>query len=246
MTRAIDQQSSNQDNVALLEKVVIQGDLEQLSPAERINYYRQICESLGLNPLTRPFEYIKLQGRMTLYAKKDATEQLAAQHNISISINDTQDLDGVYVVQARASQEGRYADATGAVPIEGLKGEAKANALMKAETKASRRSVLRLVGLGWLDETEIESIPGVMAVNVDHETGAIANQASATNDPAIEAGSWESLRAHVESLGWDWDSFTQDVLGMSQADFEKLGGTPKTAWKRYTNYDGKGSNTAKT
>ena len=232
----------------LLEKVVIQGDLEKLSPIERVDYYRRVCNSIGLNPLTRPFEYIKLQGRLTLYAKKDATEQLAAQHSISISLNEGQILDDVYVVRARAAQETRHADATGVVPIDGLKGETKANALMKAETKASRRAVLRLVGLGWLDESEIESIPDAAVVAVDHDTGAIvdqpipakqlpkskqSSQTSAPTDKDLEAGSWPSLRVYVEGMGWEWKDFEQQVMGMEQSDFEKLGGTPVTAWKRY-------------
>jgi hypothetical protein len=35
-----------------------------------------------------------------------------------------------------------------------------ANALMKAETKAKRRVTLSICGLGMLDESEVESIPG--------------------------------------------------------------------------------------
>ena len=53
-----------------LEAVMIEGDLAQLSAAQRIEYYREVCESLEINPLTRPFEYIKFQGKLTLYAKK--------------------------------------------------------------------------------------------------------------------------------------------------------------------------------
>jgi hypothetical protein len=49
--------------------------------------------------------------------------------------------------------------AKGAVSVQGLKGEALANALMKAETKAKRRATLSICGLGFLDETEIEDIP---------------------------------------------------------------------------------------
>jgi hypothetical protein len=40
-----------------------------------------------------------------------------------------------------------------------LKGDALANALMKSETKAKRRVTLSIAGLGWLDETELETIP---------------------------------------------------------------------------------------
>ena len=59
-----------------LEKVVILGDLAALTPAERIGYYARVTQSLGLNPLTRPFEYITLNGRLVLYARKDASDAL--------------------------------------------------------------------------------------------------------------------------------------------------------------------------
>ena len=157
----------------LLEKVLLTGDLTQLTPDERLDYYSRVCRSVGLNPLTRPFEYLYLSGRLILYARKDATEQLAAIHSISIDLSDGQVIDGVYVVRARAIQVDRYADATGAVAIEHLTGEPKANALLKAETKAARRAVLRLVGLGWLDETEVEAVPGATTIEVDAETGEI-------------------------------------------------------------------------
>ena len=45
--------------------------------------------------------------------------------------------------------------AKGAVNINGLKGEALANAMMKAETKAKRRATLSLCGLGLMDELEV-------------------------------------------------------------------------------------------
>jgi hypothetical protein len=48
---------------------------------------------------------------------------------------------------------------TGAVSIVNVNGEARANAMMKAETKAKRRVTLSICGLGMLDETEVESIP---------------------------------------------------------------------------------------
>src|SRR5262245_34444504 len=60
----------------LIEAVVVKGDLAQLSAEDRTAYYRAVCESTGLNPLTQPFGYIVLQGRLTLYALKAATDQL--------------------------------------------------------------------------------------------------------------------------------------------------------------------------
>ena len=226
---------------ALLEKVVMGGDLKNLSAEERLEYYRQVCDSLGLNPLTKPFAYITLSGGLTLYATKDATEQLARLYGISLRLNDGQLLDDVYVVRATASTTDRAADATGAVPVGTLKGEAKANALMKAETKASRRAVLRLVGLGWLDESEVDSVPGAAPVSVDHTTGEIVRQPKVQEyQPPIEdgpaKGSIEALQAHLESLGWTWEMFEEQVLEKSWAEFEELGGAPATAWRRFQNF----------
>jgi hypothetical protein len=48
-----------------------------------------------------------------------------------------------------------------------------ANAQMKAVTKGKRRLTLSLCGLGWLDETEIETIPSARPVTVVPETGEI-------------------------------------------------------------------------
>ena len=150
---------------AIMELVIATGDLAKLTPAQRNGYYQAVCKSLGLNPLTRPFEYIVLNGKLTLYARRDATDQLRARHNVSIDIVSRERLDDVYVVMARATTEdGRSDESIGAVAVGGLKGDALANALMKAETKAKRRATLSLVGLGWLDETEVETVPGARVV----------------------------------------------------------------------------------
>jgi hypothetical protein len=66
----------------------------------------------------------------------------------------------IYIVTARAKDRtGREDESTGAVPLGNLKGDALANALMNAETKSKRRVTLSIAGLGWLDETELETIP---------------------------------------------------------------------------------------
>ncbi len=141
----------------LVEKVVVGGDLSKLTPQERLQYYARVCESVGLNPLTRPFEYMTLQGKMILYARKDAADQLRRVHAVSLKITDRQSIDGLYVVTAQATDKsGRCDEAIGAVSTTGLKGADLANAFMKAETKAKRRVTLSICGLGLLDETEIE------------------------------------------------------------------------------------------
>lgn len=147
-----------------LERVLVGGDLSKLTADERIQYYRMVCESVGLNPLTRPLEYITLNGKLTLYARKDATDQLRANNQVSITIAAREVVEGCYVVTARAQlPSGRTDESIGAVPIDSLKGEARSNALMKCETKAKRRVTLSICGMGLLDETEVDSISGARA-----------------------------------------------------------------------------------
>lgn len=158
----------NANQAAVLEQVVIHGDLGKLSPAERVAYYRAVCDSLGLNPLTRPFEYIVLNGKLTLYAKRDCADQLRANKGISVTKLERERQDDIYLVTAYGrSQQGRTDSAIGAVYIGGLKGDALANAMMKAETKAKRRLTLSLAGLGFLDETEVGTIPDARVVDAE-------------------------------------------------------------------------------
>jgi hypothetical protein len=148
----------------IMESVLIKGDLAKLSEHERVDYYNAVCKSLGLNPLTRPFDYIVLNSRLQLYAKRDACDQLRKIQNISLKII-SQDLsDGIYIVHVKArTPEGREDEDLGAVPLpDTTKGEFRANLILKAITKAKRRATLSICGLGFLDETEVEDIPEAM------------------------------------------------------------------------------------
>jgi hypothetical protein len=146
-----------------IEQVVIGGDLSRLNPDQRVSYFRTVCDSLGLNPATKPFEYITLNGKLTLYATRAASEQLRKINGVSIApLERTMLADaGLYQVVARGRDAtGREDEASGVVTITGLKGEALANAMLKCETKAKRRLTLSICGLGFLDETEVSDIPG--------------------------------------------------------------------------------------
>jgi hypothetical protein len=149
-----------------LERVLISGDLSGLSESQRLEYYRAVCESLGLNPLTRPFEYLRLNGRLVLYATRSAADQLRAIHGISILDVRIEQKDDLVIVTVRGrTRDGREDVEVGAVSVAGLRGDALANAQMKALTKAKRRLTLSLAGLGWLDETETDSVPGAQRVS---------------------------------------------------------------------------------
>ena len=176
-TPAVATQGATPVSAAVMEQVVINGDLDKLSAQDRVAYYTRVCESVGVNPFTRPFQYIRLNGKLTLYAAKDCTEQLRAQRGISITgLAATFDKDAaVYTVIATAiDREGRTDSATGAVPLGNeVKGEARANAIMKAETKAKRRVTLSISGLGWLDESETGSITGAQVVDMHDDLEAL-------------------------------------------------------------------------
>jgi len=156
MTQAL----ANVTQLGNIERVIAGGDISRLSPEERVQYYKRLCDMMGLNPLTKPFEYITLQGKLVLYATKGCAEQLRKIHKISVRITDRQTINDVYVVTVEASgPDGRVDGATGAVPIQGLKGLDLANAFLKCETKAKRRVTLSICGLNMLDETEVDDIP---------------------------------------------------------------------------------------
>lgn len=157
-----------------MEHAIGLGDLSKLTPADRTRYVGAICQSVGLNPLTRPLDYITLQGKLTLYANKGCAEQLRSIHGVSCSIVERSEFRGTYMVRVRATtKDGRSDEATGVVVLhEGAKGEALANAMMKAETKAKRRATLSLCGLGIIDESELDTVDARPAVVVEPGTSA--------------------------------------------------------------------------
>ena len=168
----------------IMESVVIGGDLSKLTPEQRVNYYKAVCESLGLNPLTKPFDYIVLKGRLTLYARKDATDQIREKRGVSIVKLEREKIEDIYTVTAYAVDKTKRQDSSiGAVCLTGLKGDDLANAIMKAETKAKRRVTLSICGLGMTDESEIETIPNVRVVTVNQETGEVIASAA----PIVQA-----------------------------------------------------------
>lgn len=178
--------TETQMHAEIMENVLIRGDIAKLTVQERGEYYFRLCESLGLNALTQPFEYIQLTGKLRLYAKKDCTDQLRFVHGVSVTELLESERDNVFIVKAKvANAKGRTDVSTGAVNIKGLQGEALANALMKAETKAKRRATLSICGLGMLDELEIDDVP--------------ASQEPPTDRPRVPSPSDQSAPRQIEA-----------------------------------------------
>lgn len=185
----------------IIASLVLSGDISKLTPTQKVQYYNKLCENIGLDPLTQPFRIIKVQGKEILYADKGATQQLCKIYKISTEVTKKEKFENVFVVTVRASDPSdRFTDEDGAVSIENLKGEALANALMKAITKAKRRAVLAFCGLGILDETEIEELKNgiesqktvvTMPKSIESQPEGgfiepILNESSGTEEPPIE------------------------------------------------------------
>ncbi len=191
---AVRQEQPSLTPFEVIEKVITSGDLSKMSAPDRVAFYWRTCESLGLNPLTRPFEYIALNGKLTLYARKDATDQLRQLNGVSVTDvrREKDDELGLITVYARGrDRSGRQDEASGVVSVKGLSGEAMANAVMKAETKAKRRLTLSLVGLGFLDESEIDGAGD--GTTVDPTTGEISA-------PAKPVSLLESVKAQQAAM----------------------------------------------
>jgi hypothetical protein len=209
--------TKNDVDLSIMEQVFMTGDLSKLSPQQRVSYYGQVCESVGLNPLTRPFDYITLNSKLTLYAKRDAADQLRSINGISIDPPQISFQDDLVIVTVTArDKNGRTDTDLGAVTIGTLRGEAKANAIMKAITKAKRRVTLSIAGLGWLDETEIESIPGAQKVDVA-PTGELPKIHAPANGKQVVTLKFEEPPADAEFVD----------APMVQAA-QELGGKPKS------------------
>ena len=163
MTNVIQMKEQSLDP-AVIESIVVKGDLSGLDKTQKVAYYNFRCQQAGLDPAAKPFDLLTLNGKQILYANAGATQQLCAIHKLSTQITHRERFDDVYVVSCRVTgADGRVSENQGAVSVGNARGDALANAILKATTKAIRRSVLSHCGLGMLDETEVETIPGARA-----------------------------------------------------------------------------------
>lgn len=187
-------------DASILEKVLITGDLASLSPPARLDYYTAVCRSIRINPLTKPFDYIELDGKLTLYARKDCTDQLRKLYGISVTILSRDITSDVFCVTSRAYHpNGRQDESLGAVAIKGLFGKNLADAMMKAETKAKRRVTLSICGLGIFDETEIQEMSPTSPAETATEAERRVKQANENReiDAPINVTNFGEIVCHI-------------------------------------------------
>ncbi len=116
-----------------------------------------------------------------------------------------------------------------------LSGEAGANLMMKAVTKAKRRVTLSICGLGMLDETEVVTIPGAEIVDVEGQKIAAAPQPPPKRDSSAEGKRktadvklFNALRAKLENpasateCGETWTQNAEFLSRIARGWYETL------------------------
>jgi pyruvate/2-oxoglutarate dehydrogenase complex dihydrolipoamide acyltransferase (E2) component len=160
---------------------------------------------------------VTLSGRLVLYATRGAADQLRARHGVSIEVVSNVIEDDCAVVHVRGrTPDGRTDEELGIVPISGLRGEALANARLKAITKAKRRLTLGLCGLGWLDETEIPAdAPREPAPVIEAPAPAPAASPEPARGTSAEVADalldWRAARMEAREHGVDADDLVAEL-----------------------------------
>ena len=175
-----------------LEQVLADGNLQSLTAEQRCLYVQKICTSIGVNPITRPFQFIRFQGKVVLYATKACTDQLRKLHGVSIIIKSIEtEENGLMTVHAQATdKDGRTDEDIGVIDCLKMRGADLVNARMKAVTKAKRRVTLSICGLSVLDESELGTMPSHETLETPMPTPA---PAPAEEKPTVDPR--EAIRA---------------------------------------------------
>lgn len=166
-----------------IESAFLENDMSKLDPGQRLTLYNQICNSIGLNPYSKPFQYINLSGRLVLYPTSECTKQLGMLYGLSYYQSDSKTEGNLLVVTVVAkTRDGREDFDIGTVDLRVWDNKKSAfrepnptemgNLYKKALTQAKRRVTLSLCGLGWLnaqiDNTKpAPAKPGSAPLDVD-------------------------------------------------------------------------------
>ena len=163
------QQIINREDISGILAAVADGNVSKLNPAQKLQYLHAYCKSLGLNPLSQPIQFTKLNGKEIPYATKNATAPLRQIHHVSCEVLG-QDLDrdaGLVTVRVRlTTPDGRSDEDVGVVPLPKGNGEAVGNAILKCVSKAKRRATLSMFGLGCIDELEVAAVKAAVTATI--------------------------------------------------------------------------------
>ena len=209
-------------------QVVGSGDLAGLSQGQKVEYYNAVCRSTGLNPLTKPFDFISFKGKMVLYANRNCVDQLVSMTGLSVDYSEVhEDLDRHLVIQwATVSSAGRSLKdmailSTQEVDKQGklhsLAGQDYANLLMKLLTKCRRRAVLAFVGLpyeGLTPDDDGAMETGVVSITIPSDDELAVVTANLDNSPAVDTDTGEIMEPEPS----DAEQILTDAVGPPSSD----------------------------
>lgn len=152
---------------AAVEAALMTGDYSKLSNTARFAMVKLTCDRLQVDMTQSPFKWGKDQkGKLMLIPVKNLYQQLRANRNIKCEVT-KQELNlelGIFLVEVVATMpDGRSDLDIGVVGIKTpqdklLSGEALANKMMVAITKAKNRATGSLCGVGGMDDSEVASV----------------------------------------------------------------------------------------
>jgi hypothetical protein len=134
--------------------LVLKGDTSKLTIEQKTQYYNAVCQTVGLNPATRPFEFLNFQGKEVLYPNKQCAEQLRSIKRISLGGPKISFQENLIMVEITATDSnGRTDTDYGIVDTAGRdKSLSRADQIAKAITKAKRRVTFSICGLGFFND----------------------------------------------------------------------------------------------
>ena len=170
-------------------------DLESMNEEQRQEYVKNVCEHMGvpseLNLVM--LTYLDEQDgprRLVAYAKRGATEIIRNNRSINVTDLTSKEIGGSIVFTATGKDStGRQEMSTGSRYIKDLVGRELDDAIMTAQTRATRRMTLQFVGAGVLDESEVNPANTVVLKNTTPVSIAPQPIVKANDDPGKDVTS---------------------------------------------------------
>lgn len=149
--------------------IVDGGDLSYVTPTELAVIYLSVCDAYNVPAAVHPFDLIKNRqtGKLNLYANKNCATALGQNHQVSIVKSEQDQVgDNFTIMHFLQDRDGRTGVGFAAVSTRGMVGDNLSNLLMKCDTKAYRRGILRMYGIGMNDESELDTMKNFDAKQV--------------------------------------------------------------------------------
>lgn len=218
------------NNEVIAQRAAMTGNLKALSNDERWQYYLAMCIHLDLDPVSRPFDWIDQEGRLTLYPNANCASQLADKMGLSFPEYKAETIGEVYIFRVKAVADGRECWATGAVPM-GKSADQIARAIKKAETQAKRRAALSMGGLALTESDEIQEIGGVVFEQAIIGQSADLREIKNSDAQAIPPAEPKSKRGRpAKELPPAPIAEAPEAPAQAVSDEERMATAKKTAW----------------